>query len=346
MKILRRFPFLLLLSLLTAAPSWAQVGRCLDTTISATGRTLLSVPRGPESYASAGFTYRTTGSPGGVSIAIEAGNVLVATETPIEQIAAVTTTSGQVDMGAVPRNFRFWYANTATLSGGSSPTIVLTSCFSLNAFSVAAVGQAADGDPVLGYGVRITGKDSSGNVKDIATGSSGELVVASLNNAADGVSNGQLGKLITAGANPSSFLGVYPHLYNGSTHDRQRNNEAFAILASSARTAQTDSSDLTNFNNSGILLTVDISLDPGTASITPNIQSKDPVSGNYSIIWTAAAALTAVGTYTYLIYPGVLAADFDGTESASIAIPRIFRFRMAVADSESMTWSAGSTYVN
>ena len=446
---MKKLTTLVLLLLLSASPALAQrPGVCIDTTFSATGRTLLNIPGGTDGMGSASFTYRTTGSPGSLSIAIEAGNVLVATETPIEQIAAVTTTSGQVDMGAVPRNFRFWYANVATLSGGSSPTIILTSCFLMNpasvalgtgAFSIGSVdidnGQAADGAAVAGNPIRIAGSDGS-NTQNILTDLGGRLALVTIVVGADGASNNQIGKFSdfggsgtgfaaafpflfngttwdrargdTAGAqvqgpaadgaavagNPvrmagkdssgntqdfavstsgilaqrvftgadafsNSDIGVWegavgtdllsasgPWLFNGTTWDRQRNNEEITVLASAARTAQTDSSDLTNFNAQGILLTVDISLDPSTASITPNIQSKDPVSGNYSTIWTAAAALTGTGTTTYLVYPGVLAADFNGTEAVSIALPRTWRFRMTVADAESMTWSAGSSYNN
>src|SRR3990167_2944425 len=131
----------LLLIFLTAmwfssGPVWAQ-GTCIDTTISATGRTLLAIPLGGARYPAISFTYRTTGSPSGVSIAIEASNVLAATETPITMIPAVTTTSGNVDLGSAARPFRFWYANVATLSGGTSPTIVLTACPNAAAFAIA-----------------------------------------------------------------------------------------------------------------------------------------------------------------------------------------------------------------
>ncbi len=205
-------------------------------------------------------------------------------------------------------------------------------------------GQTADGSAVAGNPIRIAGKDGSGNTQDLLLSTNGNIALVR-ETGVDGFANSRMASFEDE-AGVSLFLRVANTLYNGDTYDRHRNNEEITVLANAARTAETDSADLTNFNSKGILLTIDISADPGTAAITPNIQSKDPVSGNYSIIWTAAATLTGIGTTTYLVYPGVLAADFNGTESVSIAIPRTFRFRMTVADSQSMTWSAGSSYIN
>ena len=111
---------------LGASAAVAETPTCIDTTLSATGRQQLTVPGGAEIYGSVRFSYRTAGSPTGVSIAIEAGMVAAATQTPFEQIAAVTNTSG-ASMGTAAAGWRFWFANVATLSGGASPTIILTS---------------------------------------------------------------------------------------------------------------------------------------------------------------------------------------------------------------------------
>src|SRR3990167_3540536 len=133
---MRKILWIALVGLLVPAVGWAQ-GLCRDATITATGRKALNMPSGVYSYPSASFTYRTTGSPTGVSIAIEASNYPAATETPITMISAVTTTSGNVSMGNTARPFRNWFANTATLSGGTSPTIVLTACWNYSAFTIA-----------------------------------------------------------------------------------------------------------------------------------------------------------------------------------------------------------------
>ena len=125
----------------------------------------------------------------------------------------------------------------------------------------------------------------------------------------------------------------------------QRNaNRDITILASAARTVQTDSDTQRNFLSTGITLIVDITTDGGSTGITPNVLIVDSVSGTNVIIWTAAATLTAVGTTSYQIYPGVIAADFNGTEAVSIALPHTWVFRMTVADANSMTYSVSGSY--
>ncbi|MEE9569785.1 MAG: hypothetical protein V3W37_10390 [Candidatus Binatia bacterium] len=121
-------------------------------------------------------------------------------------------------------------------------------------------------------------------------------------------------------------------------------NREITLLASAARTVEADSPLQGNFSAKGITIVVDITVDPATAVITPNILMRDPVSGKDIIIWTAAAALGAVGTTVYQLYPGAIAADFDGTEAASIILPHKWTFRMTVGNASSMTYSVGASY--
>ena len=141
--------------LLLALPAFGQQATCVDTTLSATGRTEIAIPGGSSRYVAANFSYRTTGSPTGVSISIDAGNApTVATQTPFEQIAAVTNTTG-ANMGKANGPFRHWYANVGTLSGGTTPTIILTSCFnagtliSLTGPTGVVTGSGTAGQPAV-----------------------------------------------------------------------------------------------------------------------------------------------------------------------------------------------------
>src|SRR5205807_1474216 len=84
---------------------------------------------------------------------------------------------------------------------------------------------------------------------------------------------------------------------NANTADRARNNVDTSLLASAARTTTTNSSDQTNYNGRSLALFVNVS-SAGTGSITPSIQVKDSISGDYMTVWTAAAALTVNGDYT------------------------------------------------
>lgn len=117
-------------------------------------------------------------------------------------------------------------------------------------------------------------------------------------------------------------------------------NGTLVVLASAARTATTNSEVFTNFGARGILLIVDATVEVDTAEVTPSLQAYDPLSGKYATIWTAAAAISAVGTATYLLYPG--ASDGNMTEVDGIPLPAQFRVVMTAADADSLTYSVGA----
>jgi len=138
-------------------------------------------------------------------------------------------------------------------------------------------------------------------------------------------------------------LTVAGHSYNGSGWDRQRTVLALALLTSSARTTTTNSSDQTNYNWHGLLLTVDVT-SAGTGSITPSIQIKDSISVNYKTIWTAAAALTTNGTYVYtLAVPKPDAASY--TEVVGLLVGRTWRLAMVANNANSVTYSVSADMV-
>jgi len=138
-------------------------------------------------------------------------------------------------------------------------------------------------------------------------------------------------------------LGVSPHLYDESGWNRQRGVAARTLLSSSARTTTTNSSDQTNYNWHGLLLVVDVT-SAGTGSITPSIQVKDSISGNYKTVWTAAAALTANGTYVYaLTSPKPDAASY--TEVVGLLVGRTWRLAMTHNNANTITYSASADMV-
>jgi len=130
----------------------------------------------------------------------------------------------------------------------------------------------------------------------------------------------------------------WSHNFNGTTFERNRGVGTGTLLASAARTTTTNSSDQTNFNWRGLILTIDIS-SAGTGSITPSLQYKDSVSGNYKTVWTAAAALTANGTYCYGLYPGELNTA-TMTEVSNVLLTRTFRIVFTANNANSMTYSS------
>ena len=120
-------------------------------------------------------------------------------------------------------------------------------------------------------------------------------------------------------------------VYNGNS----------VILASAARTAAVNSDDQTNLGARGLHLVIDVTLDPAAASITPTIQGKDEVSGEYYTL-LAGVAIAAVGTTILKIYPGLTAA---ANLVASDILPRTWRLSMAAADGDSITYSIGATLI-
>lgn len=122
-------------------------------------------------------------------------------------------------------------------------------------------------------------------------------------------------------------------------------NYDFEVLASAARTADTLSNPFTNNYYKGLLLVVDATIEVATAVVTPEIRVKD-ANGDYNaVFWTAAAAISAIGEYSYLFYPGLLAADYGGTEALSLPAPMEWKLFMGHADADALTYSVQGTYL-
>ena len=124
--------------------------------------------------------------------------------------------------------------------------------------------------------------------------------------------------------------------------DRARNNGVQVLLASSARTATVQSSDNTNYNGKRLQLYINVSDLSGTPSVTPYIEVKDSISETYFRIWTADAAITALGSYVYYFADGASGGNF--TETQPFGIPtRTGRVGMTHADTDSITYSVEAT---
>ncbi len=143
---MKKLLLLCFLALASAAGGLAQSGNIsFDTTFTATTTGALLTPPGSSSgdlsgYNVCSFTYRLTGSPSGVSVAVAAGNAKLPV-TPTTVIAAVTTTTNAttIPVGTVNTGpYRYYYIVIATLTGGTSPSIVVTTACSPN--SVGSLG--------------------------------------------------------------------------------------------------------------------------------------------------------------------------------------------------------------
>lgn len=135
--------------------------------------------------------------------------------------------------------------------------------------------------------------------------------------------------------------------FNGSTWDRARNNIELTLLASAARTATTNTTDQVNYNHRGLILFVDVTARAASTTLTPNLQVKEVVGGNYITVWTAAAAINSSDTtIAYLFYPSALADAAElYTESVDLTIGRTWRIAMTHSDTDSITYSVSAAMI-
>jgi hypothetical protein len=109
------------------------------------------------------------------------------------------------------------------------------------------------------------------------------------------------------------------------------------VLASAARTATVASELFTNYDYRGIDLVIDVTAASGTPSVVFTIQGYDPLSTKYYTI-LASAAITATGTTTLRVYPGLSAA---ANTVANFALPRNWRVNAVHGEGSSITYSVG-----
>ncbi|MBI2934672.1 MAG: hypothetical protein HYY29_03775 [Chloroflexi bacterium] len=128
--------------------------------------------------------------------------------------------------------------------------------------------------------------------------------------------------------------------YNGATHDLQYNNHAVTLLASTSRTATTNSADQTNYNAKAHVLYVAYDTATG-AGLTPSVQVKDSVSGLYGTAWTGPAITTgSTGLYTYLLDDAASTSSTGYTDIAKIRFGRTWRLVVTASSSGATQYSA------
>lgn len=158
------------------------------------------------------------------------------------------------------------------------------------------------------------------------------------------------GKLPTAAAlsdaltNPTAtIVGAALLQYNGSTLERTRGNTNLTVLASSARTETINSSDFTNYNARGLILTIDVTAIVDTPEIIVKIQGKCPVSNKYYDILTASPISDVTDPIVVLrVYPGL---EASANLVANNTLPKTFRVRVEHDDTDSITYSVGASLI-
>lgn len=142
------------------------------------------------------------------------------------------------------------------------------------------------------------------------------------------------------GVNGQAVLCVQDYQYNGATYDRRYGNQNVTLLASAARTTNTTSSDQTNYNGRGVVVTLDCTAS-SSGSVTITIQGKDSVSGNYYTI-LAGTAVTTTSTNVYRVFPGLTASP---NAVANDVLPRTWRISVAANNGNNITYSVGASVI-
>jgi hypothetical protein len=138
------------------------------------------------------------------------------------------------------------------------------------------------------------------------------------------------------------LFNVGPARWNETTWDKNRGNtDNITVLASAARTTTTTSADLTNFNARGVVICVDTTVNAVACSNVVTISGKDPVSGKYQVLLTGAA-IVAVGTVFFTIYPGATPAT---NLAVSLPLPRTFKVTITSGNANSATYSVGASFI-
>lgn len=124
-------------------------------------------------------------------------------------------------------------------------------------------------------------------------------------------------------------------------------NRESTLLSSATRTSNTTSDDQVNRGARGVALYLNVSdTDPqgdgGTASVTLEVEAKDPVSGTYVTLFSAGVSVGgSTGISVYVVHPEWSAAAHDVTEIENSLLPQTWRAKMVHGDSNDVEYSVG-----
>jgi hypothetical protein len=114
------------------------------------------------------------------------------------------------------------------------------------------------------------------------------------------------------------------------------------VFPSAARTATVNSSDIINLNCKGLKFWIDITVVPGSGSVTLRAQERDPASGGYNLMLQSVAHTTVGLKPTLIIYPG---GPSTANVKANEPVPRVFRIGVVHATGVSYTYSVGMSLI-
>lgn len=265
----------------------------------------------------------------------EASNALAVKDASLGKVADAEAAAGDGSLIAILKRLR------TLLSAGLPAALTGGGRLKVDVMVNDVQPQLDDTDKIA---VSLYGQNAAAGDQAVKTDGSNHLQVAMFTGANNRALNAV--DLTGDGVDPGGWYNIcatsFAMLFSGTgtAYDRQRANVAVTLLTSAARTAETSSADQVNYNGRGLLVVVNVSSITSTPVLTPRLQIKDVISGNYMTVWTAAANIIATGMYAYLFTPGGAAGSF--TEAVNLRVGRTFRFQMGVADADSATYSVSA----
>jgi hypothetical protein len=135
-------------------------------------------------------------------------------------------------------------------------------------------------------------------------------------------------------------------LWNDGTAkwERVRNNSYGTALAASARTATPAVQNLVNYNSKGVIVFLNVTAASGTGGLTLSVRATELVASNPVQINSSPTAVTATGTYSYVIYPSNLTGSF--TQMTSSPLPYKWSINVAHGDASSYNYSVSYAYLS
>jgi hypothetical protein len=144
---------------------------------------------------------------------------------------------------------------------------------------------------------------------------------------------------------------------NGVSTDVALNNVQIVLVPGGARTVAPAIATQANLNHRGVLLFLNVTAAPAVAaaSLTFRLQAIEPVTGTATVALLSGAAIvasttanSAVGLYTYALYPGLpnTAAALGGlTLAQNGVLPRVWTASVTPGTTDSWTYSLAGAMI-
>lgn len=202
--------------------------------------------------------------------------------------------------------------------------------------------EQTPGSDIPTKGVLVGGKDAAGKFQPISSHAISNAILIAHNYSGAHLTDGSGNATLTSASQAGVTLShkIYPYKFNGVSWDRERGNTSGILLASAARTATISTDDQINYNAKGVRVTLDVTAIADSPSIVLALEIKDEASGRYEKVMECPA-VTAEGTHTYILYPGVGTAVDDVVVTRSYPLERTWRVTVTHANANSITYSVG-----